>query len=91
MITEHKPLARLGDVTTHGGVIVTANGGASLDGGRPVACIGDIVSCPCCGNTTIVSGSWNSLINGQPVARMGDYTACGGMIANGSEGISAGA
>ena len=80
-----RPQARLGDKSSHGGVIVT---GASrtLVNGRPAARMGDRHSCPIPGHgvTSIVSGSPDTLTEGKPNARMGDATACGARIVTGS-------
>jgi uncharacterized Zn-binding protein involved in type VI secretion len=73
------PLIRLGDTSTHGGVVVTA----SADGfgeGPPVARLGDLLVCPKHGTKPIVSGSGKALLNGRPVARMGDKAACGAVL-----------
>jgi len=70
--------ARLGDISSHGGVIIT---GASrtLDNGMPVARMGDLHVCPIPGHgvTPIVT-------EGLPNARIGDITACGAIIVTGS-------
>jgi len=76
-----RPQARLGDISSHGGVIIT---GASLtfDNGMPVARLGDLHICPIPGHgvTPIVTGSFDTITEGQPNARVGDITACGAMI-----------
>ena len=77
--------ARLGDRSSHGGVIVT---GASrtLANGKPAARMGDQHSCPIPGHgvTPIVSGSSDTLTEGKPNARVGDAAACGARIVTGS-------
>ncbi|MCM0082527.1 PAAR domain-containing protein [Geomonas sp. Red32] len=52
--------------------------------GRPAARIGDSVSCPIHGETSIVSGSPNTYHDNQPAARVGDRIACGDTIIEGS-------
>lgn len=80
-----RPQARLGDISSHGGVIIT---GASLtfDNGMPVARMGDLHVCPIPGHgvTPIVTGSPNTITEGLPNARIGDITACGAIIVTGS-------
>ncbi len=77
--------ARLGDRSSHGGVIVT---GASrtLVNGKPAARMGDQHCCPIPGHgvTPIVSGSSDTLTEGKPNARVGDAAACGARIVTGS-------
>ena len=79
------PQARLGDITSHGGVIIT---GASLtlDNGIPVARMGDLHSCPIPGHgvTPIITGSLTTITEGKPNARIGDMTGCGAVIVTGS-------
>jgi uncharacterized Zn-binding protein involved in type VI secretion len=80
-----RPQARLGDISSHGGVIIT---GASLTfaNGMPVARMGDLHVCPIPGHgvTPIVTGSPNTITEGLPNARIGDITACGAVIVTGS-------
>lgn len=80
-----RPQARLGDVSSHGGRIVT---GAmrTLVNGRPVARMGDLHVCPVPGHgvTPIVTGSPDTLTEGKPNARVGDHCACGATIVTGS-------
>lgn len=80
-----RPQARLGDVSSHGGMIVT---GAlrTLVNGRPAARMGDLHVCPAPGHgvTPIVTGSPGALTEGKPNARVGDRTGCGATIVTGS-------
>ena len=80
-----RPQARLGDITSHGGVIIT---GAirTMVNGRPVARMGDLHACPIPGHgvTPIVTGSLDTATEGMPAARIGDITACGAVIVTGS-------
>lgn len=73
-----KPLIVLGDGTSHGGTVVEA-APTSLTGGKPIARLGDAVTCPIPGHgpTRIVSGDPTLIVDGQPAARHGDKTACG--------------
>jgi len=80
-----RPQARLGDISSHGGVIIT---GASrtFANGMPVAAWGICDVCPIPGHgvTPIVTGSSNTITEGLPNARIGDITACGAVIVTGS-------
>lgn len=72
---------RLGDKTSHGGVVVQAS--AFTDSGNiRVARVGDLVKCPKKGHGTcpIVSGDNTLIVDGKPVARHGDKTACGASL-----------
>lgn len=51
--------------------------------GKPVARVGDKVTCPQRGHggtTVIVTGDPTCIVDGQPVARHGDKTACGATL-----------
>jgi uncharacterized Zn-binding protein involved in type VI secretion len=79
-----KDIIRLGDLTTHGGVVLQAFTNTELNG-KPIAGVGHNVSCPLCkGIFPIVEGSSVYTVNGTPVALNGMKTACGaGLIASG--------
>ena len=74
-----KPFIVVGDKTSHGGVVVSGATTATTHG-KQVARIGDKVSCPKCGGTTIATGDSTMIVMGQPVARHGDKTACGATL-----------
>lgn len=80
-----RPQARLGDSSSHGGVIIT---GAmrTVVNGQPAARMGDLHSCPLPfhGITPIVTGSPDTMTEGKPNARLGDVTGCGAVIVTGS-------
>ena len=84
-----RPVARAGDATSHGGMILTGSSGQSAVGtgadAAPVARIGDLVSCPLPGHglNPIVGGSDAAGAHQQPVARLGDLTACGAVLIGG--------
>ena len=75
------PVIRLGDKTSHGGVVVSASM-LSDSGGIPIARVGDMVVCPIPGHTpgVIVSGDSTMIVDGMPVARDGDKTSCGASL-----------
>ena len=77
--------ARLVDISSHGGVIITG-ANRTLDNGMPVARMGDLHVCPIPGHgvTPIVTGSFDTITEGLPNARIGDITACGAIIVTGS-------
>jgi uncharacterized Zn-binding protein involved in type VI secretion len=77
-----KPFIVIGDKTSHGGVVIA--GSPSTDtGGKPIARVGDKVTCPKKGHggmTVIASGDSTCIIDGKPAARHGDKTACGATL-----------
>lgn len=77
-------LIRLGDKTSHRGSVMEASP-HSDSGAVPVARVGDKVSCPIHGNTTISSGDTTLIIDGKPAARHGDKTACGATLIAGQQ------
>lgn len=77
-----KPFIVVGDKTSHGGVVLKGSSVTLIDG-KPVACVGDTVTCPRKGHggtTTIATGSSSMVIDGRMVARHGDLTACGAAL-----------
>lgn len=80
-----KPIIVLGDKTDHGGVVVTGAPVSDVDG-KPIARVGDQVTCPTCkGVFPIASGDGTVIVDGQPVARHGDKTACGASLIAGQQ------
>lgn len=73
---------RLGDATTHGGKVLSVSASHLKVGGIPVACVGDLCSCPIAGHNgcTIKSGSSHHKVNGQKIAFDGDKTSCGATL-----------
>ncbi|WP_110687090.1 PAAR domain-containing protein [Salinicola aestuarinus] len=85
-----KGIVVLGDATSHGGKVITAQSSYLIDG-KPVACVGDKVTCPQDGHggtTTIVEGHPTMKINGKPVALHGHKTACGASLMSSNNGNS---
>ena len=74
----------LGDTTTHGGRVITARGeGNSTINGIPIACVGDLTTCPLCKGTHPIlheSVYPPSTIDGVQEALEGFYTACGAQL-----------
>ena len=80
--------ARVGDVTTHGGVITGPGEPTVLIGGMPAAVMGDLHSCPIpppahIPSSPFVIGSTTVLIGGKPALRITDVCGCGAMAAAG--------
>ncbi len=77
-----KPFIVIGDKTDHGGVVVAGSAATTIDG-KPIARVGDQVTCPRRGHgstTVIASGDPTCIVDGQPAARHGDKTACGATL-----------
>jgi uncharacterized Zn-binding protein involved in type VI secretion len=78
-----KPFIVVGDKTSHGGVVVEGSQVSVIDG-KPIARVGDKVTCPkrgCPSTTVIASTSDPSIIvDGKPGAFHGDKTACGATL-----------
>lgn len=78
------PIIRLGDKTTHGGVVVEASNNSD-SGGVGIARMGDKTVCPMHGPVPIVSGDMTLIVDGKPVARHGDLTGCGATLIAGQQ------
>ena len=77
-----KPFIVVGDKTDHGGVVVAVSAMTDTNG-KPIARVGDAVTCPKKGHggtTVIASGDPTCIIDGKPAARHGDKTACGATL-----------
>lgn len=76
-----RPFIVLGDRTDHGGIVVGASQ-VTLTHDKPIARVGDQVTCPKKGHgtTVIVTGDPTMIIDGQPAARHGDKCACGATL-----------
>ena len=69
-------VAVVGDRTTKGGYILTGSGPATC-GGRSIALVGDLVTCPKCRSKgQIVEGAPNLTFHGKPAAYHGCRVAC---------------
>jgi len=73
---------RLGDLTSHGGKVETVSATHFTVGGIPVACVGDLCSCPIKGHDkcTIAEGDPTHVIDGIAVAYDGHKTTCGATL-----------
>lgn len=73
---------RLGDPTDHGGKVVSVRSTHYMVNGIPVACVGDLCSCPKKGHDgcTIAEGNPLHTINGIQVAYEGHKTTCGAVL-----------
>ena len=73
---------RLGDATSHGGKVLSAQARHMKVQGRPVACVGDPCRCPISGHKgcTIATGSERHHIDGKAIGFHGDKTSCGATL-----------
>ena len=76
-----KGVIRLGDLTSHGGKVITASAAAIVHG-IAVARQGDACMCPLKGHKpcTIAEGDPTVLVGGIPVAFEGHKTSCGATL-----------
>lgn len=78
-------VARIGDSSDHGGVIISGSSTVFADG-IGVCRLGDQHSCPIPGHgiTNMVSSSTNVFADNKGVCRVGDVAGCGAKISSGS-------
>ena len=83
-------IARLGDTSDHGGVIISSASKTTVDG-KLVARVGDSHSCPIPGHgvTAIGTGSSTYICEGAVTAVVGSVCGCGAVINSGSATASA--
>lgn len=81
-----KPVARLGDTSDHGGIIITACQKTKAEV-KFVARVGDLHQCPIPnhGVTPILDGSPDHKVENMKCARTGSVTGCGAKIIGGSK------
>ncbi len=78
--------ARVGDATTHGGMVAGPGATSVLIGGAPAALLGDNHACPIPAITghlqssPFTIGSTTVTIEGKPVLRSGDLCGCGASV-----------
>lgn len=73
----------VGDLTTHGGKVISSSAPHFTLDGKAVACLGDKCTCPMMGHggiCTIIEGDSKHTINGRPVAYEGHKTSCGAAL-----------
>ncbi len=75
------PLIVMGDKTTHGGTVITADLTFDING-KCVARVGDMTVCPKCKGTFPITGGPSDLVDsaGNGYARHMDTTACGAKL-----------
>jgi len=80
---------RKGDLTSHGGKVISSAATHFTVDGKPVACIGDKCTCPVPGHggtCTIIEGDNEHTVDGKPAAYEGHRTSCGAtLIATGAK------
>ncbi|MDR2819009.1 MAG: PAAR domain-containing protein [Desulfovibrio sp.] len=81
-----KPVARLGDAGSHGGVITTGSRKIFVND-KPMARVGDTYDCPKHGPNPIVTGANHVFGQEKLVAHVGSKTACGAIIVEGSPDV----
>ncbi|WP_137938194.1 PAAR domain-containing protein [Chitinivorax sp. B] len=77
-----RKVIRLGDPHSHGGNVISVRATHVTLDAIPLACVGDVCSCPIPGhnNCTIVEGDSQHTIDGIPVAYEGHKTSCGASL-----------
>lgn len=80
----NRPIARLGDTSTHGGKIITAAQKSVTENMR-TARVTDILDCPKHGPNPIITGAPKTVVENQRCARTGSLTQCGATIIGGSK------
>lgn len=84
--------ARVGDPSTHGGLVTGPGVSTVLIGGQMAAVMGDMHSCPIAAPGHLVSsvfaiGSTTVMIGGRPALRAMDICACGASVAAGCPNV----
>jgi uncharacterized Zn-binding protein involved in type VI secretion len=88
-----KGVARLGDVTTHKGILAAPVNTSVLTNDRPTAHIGTVVFCPAGtpphGAGVVVGGNSSVKVGGIPIAHRLSPTTCGALVATASGDVNA--
>ncbi|MFN3996977.1 PAAR domain-containing protein [Algoriphagus sp.] len=85
--------ARVGDTTSHGGVVVGPGNSTVLISGMPAATLGDTHICGLAPNvhqpnsSPFIEGSVSVFIGGKPALRVGDRTGCGATVVVGASTV----
>ncbi|AOK57483.1 PAAR domain-containing protein [Burkholderia stagnalis] len=76
-----KNVIRIGDPTSHGGVVTSGDDSFLVDG-RAIARVGDTCTCPLAGHQAcvIVEGDAGFVVGGRAVALDGHKTSCGAIL-----------
>lgn len=79
-----RPLIVMGDKTSHGGTVISADVTFGING-KYVARVGDMTVCPKCKGTFAITSGADDLMdgNGKGYARHMDSTACGAKLISG--------
>ena len=90
-----KGVARLGDITTHGGILKAPVNKSVLTNDRPTAHIGTVIICPAGsphphGFSVIVGGNKSVRVGGIPIAHRLSPTSCGALVATASGDVNVG-
>lgn len=85
-------VARIGDVSSHGGVLIAPVNKDVITSDRPTAHIGTLHACPIPGHgvTPVVTGIPDVLNGGPPIATVGSVCGCGAVVVTGSGDVEAG-
>ncbi len=75
-----RKVIRLNDSTNHGGTVTSVAATHFTVGGIAVARVGDRLTCPLHGDSTIIEGDPHHTINGVSVAYEGHRTSCGALL-----------
>ena len=81
-----QPVARLGDVGSHGTIAIQGSGNV-MTNGKPTHRLGDANVCPVMGHgmaVAIANCSATVLTNGKPTAHIGSFMTCGSVFVSGS-------
>lgn len=80
--------ARVSEITTHGGTIISGASTVFINGQPAAISGGSIATCAAThAAASVCSGSGQVFIEGFPAARAGDVTGCGAVIASGSGNV----
>lgn len=75
-----RKVIRLHDSTNHGGRVTSVAATHFTIGGIAVARVGDRLTCPLHGDSTIIEGDPHHTIDGVSVAYEGHKTSCGALL-----------
>ncbi|MBB78361.1 MAG: hypothetical protein CL844_05110 [Crocinitomicaceae bacterium] len=85
-------VARLGDISSHGGFLTLPVAKSVRTNGRPTAHLGTIHVCPIPFHppTPIFPGKPSVRVEGKPIATIGEKAGCGAVVVTGSGDVRAG-